>query len=200
VSASADSIVQVNAWATWTATQPCISNCSETIGVSFQFDNSIFATPLPSDYPANPASWPYPLSAQVVPGTLIVGSSGFLGSFSGSGGVNLWNVANEGFTAFFNAAGDEIDLWAAHSGSMDPSITNPFPVGVNTIGFTGWACKSQACLDGFGPPGFFRLSPTMQASLVAPVAVPEAGSWSIILLTTAMLANALWRRAGKRTP
>jgi hypothetical protein len=60
----ADSIeLDVSAWATFTATQPCSFNCTETIGMDFLYDP-------PTSFGAG---------GEIVLGTLSISSSGFLG-------------------------------------------------------------------------------------------------------------------------
>src|SRR5215470_13945397 len=100
-------------------------------------------------------------------------SSGFLGSFSGTGNMSLRNISTDGFMYFVNADGDEIDLWAIHDFGTPccvPTIRDPFPVGINNLSFTGWDCKSQACLDAVGQRDYgWGHVPTSQASVVTPV-------------------------------
>ncbi|MGA7860865.1 MAG: hypothetical protein WCB19_03295 [Thermoplasmata archaeon] len=63
----ADGILDVNISGTFIATQPCSSNCTETVSISFEFD---------------PAKYPYGNDyGYAVPGTITIGASGFLGSF-----------------------------------------------------------------------------------------------------------------------
>ena len=116
--ATADSIVDVNIWGTFTATQPCTVNCTETIGISFQFDS---ASIVYGHYG--------PQYAWAVPGTINVSASGFLGSFTALnyGGEGYINIGNEAYMPFIGQFGDEIDILVVYGNTV-------FPVGTNTIG------------------------------------------------------------------
>ena len=75
----ADSVeYDVNAWATFTGTQPCSSNCTETIGVNFLY------TPPPTVGVTSEN-----FLGTIVPGSMETSSSGFLGTFSAWRGY-LW--------------------------------------------------------------------------------------------------------------
>lgn len=177
----ADSIeVDVNAWATFTATQPCSYNCTETIGMSF-----LYVEPTP--YSPGQPYFPY---GEIVPGTLNVSSSGFLGSFYGGpvfvGFIPFWNSAPF-------SAGDEIDL--------DIPSTNEIQTGVNTVDLYLWGCQSQACYNAFGERWTVvgLGNPTSQASLVAPVAVPDETSFLSLALTSLGTVGLVWRWRRSRT-
>lgn len=170
----ADSIeLDVNAWATFTApSSTCLSNCTETIGVNFLYDAPSVAYP----------------EGQLVPGTLDISSSGFLGSFSTfCSGCGFYGY----YMGFFNFNGDEIDLdWNYSSSGIQP--------GINTVDFYMWSCQSAACVNAEGEswigegPG----NPTIGESIVTPVAVPDSTSFLSLTLTafgTLGLAW-LWRR------
>jgi len=167
-----DTELDVNAWATFTAP---VTEATETIGVSFLYD-----TPsIPYEY------------GQVVPGTMSVGSSGFLGTFNAGmielGYLPLYNSANR--------SGDEIDLnWFLSS-------TGGIPTGINADYFWMWSCQSQACASAYGEtwsgnplntPG----GASSEGSVVTLVHVPDGDS-SALLSLSAFGAFALawcWRR------
>jgi hypothetical protein len=162
-STRADSILDVNAWATFAAMQPCYSNCTETINTSFQY---------------------YPISVEhsiggIVPGTLDLSSSGFLGSFS------VGQFGGE-YISFFNSMGDEIDLEIP----MNPFYPAGLQPGVNTVGFYLWACQSQTCGNAYGEtwivqgPG----QPTSRGSMAAPISTSEPPTWFLLVLGAALLS------------
>jgi hypothetical protein len=167
----ADSILVVTASATFTATQNCSSNCLETIDMSFQY-----VPPSINN-----------LAGEIVPGTLNVTSSGFLGSFTG-GSLNLIYVPS------FNSLGDEIDLNIPGNQGIQ--------VGVNTLSFYLWSCQSQACDNAFGETwaGLGPGDPTSGSSTVTPVAVPDGSSFTSLTLAAlgAFGVASRWRRKDAR--
>lgn len=172
----ADSIeLNVNAWATITVLQPgCSSNCTETIGVSFLY---------------NTPSITYS-AGQIVPGSLEVSSSGFLGSFSGSG---YWYGAN--YSPLLNSFGDEIDLYPENTG-----LSNGIQPGINTVGFLIYSCQSQLCENTFGATWIIDYSSgpinpytITQASIAVPVAVPDGTSFLSLALTSMGAVGMAWR-------
>lgn len=78
-----DTVYTVNMWASFTATQPCISNCTENLSASFQY---------------------YKDQVELVPGSFSMTSSGFMGSFDTVGSFHSWYIPT------FNGSGDELDL------------------------------------------------------------------------------------------
>lgn len=176
----ADSIemVDVVAWATFTATQPCSSNCTETLGLSFQYIE-------PAVFYQNGQLIDYP-NGEIVPGSLEVGSSGFLGSFYGG-------PLFEGFIPFWNSvplsASDEIDLDI-------PGGRNEIQTGVNTLALYVWACRSQACISAYGESGMgpdFIRDPTSESTVVTAVAVPDGTSLLSLGLTAFGAIGLAWR-------
>jgi hypothetical protein len=170
----ADSIeLNVNAWATFTATQPCSSNCTETIGVNF-----LVEVPNLTNY----------LDAQLVPNSLSVSSSGFLGSFSSPYCTSCYVTLGD-YIAFYNGGiyGDEIDLMFA--GFV-------IPPGINTVKFDLFTCVSSACQAAYGSAEGLHVYTTSQSSVVTRVAVPD-GTPFLPLSLSAFGAFALvwrWRR------
>lgn len=168
----ADSIeLEVNAWATFTApASSCLSNCTETIGVSFLYD-----TP----------SLLYE-SGQIVPGTLDISSSGFLGSFSTY--CPTCSSFYGYYMGFFNSLGDEIDLdWNYSSTGIQP--------GINTVDFYLWSCQSQSCDDAYGETWIGLNSagePSKDASIVTR-AVPDETSFLSLSLTALGAVGLAWR-------
>lgn len=166
----ADSIeLDVNAWGTYTATQPCSSNCTETIAMSFLYDT-------PSvDYP----------EGEMVPGSFQMSSSGFLGTFSGPSNQRWMGD----YMPSFNGLGDEIDLYsfAANEFSIAP--------GVNTVGFFIYSCQSEICANAFGQtwtadgPGFT----SDESSIVTPVQVPDGDSVPWLMVTALGAIGLVWR-------
>jgi len=167
----ADSIeLDVNAWATFTATQPCTSNCTETIRVNFLY----IPPPTVNITPEN-------FLGTVVPGTMDVSSTGFLGAFSAfSGGV----VNSQGFVGFSGSSGDEIDL--------NILSNNGFQPGINTADFDLFSCESQACQTAFGTADHHP-NPTSQSSLVSRVAVPDGTSFLSLTLAAFGAIGIVWR-------
>lgn len=155
-------ILQVNAWAAFTASEPCISNCTETIGLSFQYDSSSF-------------------SSQPVSGTFSYGSSGFLGTFTGTGFLNL----AQGYSPFYDTFGDELDL-RFPGYIVNPA--DPLSIGVDTLGFAFYSCNSAPCVAAFGPnTQIYSIAPTIKSSLVTPIPTPEPSSLGLLLLTMLIL-------------
>jgi hypothetical protein len=167
----ADSIeLDVNAWATFTATQSCTSNCTETIGVSFLY------TPPPT---TNITSENF--LGTVVPGSMEVTSSGFLGSFSSEGGVTT-----QGYTGFTNFLGDEIDLLGFS--------TTGIQSGINTLDFDLFFCRSEACDNAYGPDATpMHPNPTSESSVVTRVAVPDGTSFLSLSLVAFGAIGLVWR-------
>jgi hypothetical protein len=167
----ADSIeLDVNAWATFTATQPCTSNCTETIGVNFLY----IPPPTLNVTPEN-------FLGTVVPGTMDVSSSGFLGPFSAYyGGV----VNSQGYVGFSGSSGDEVDL--------NILSNNGFQPGINTADFDLFFCESQACQTAFGTADHHP-NPTSQSSVVTSVAVPDGTSFLSLTLAAFGGVAIVWR-------
>jgi hypothetical protein len=170
IAARAD-LVQVNTWATFTGGASCLINCTQMIGASFQFDNSL-------------ASDPNACCGYVVPGSLIFATAGPLSFFS-NGYVNL----DKRYMPFSNSFGDEIDIYL-FSPKYGPAgkVNDPFPVGVNTIYWRFYSCPSCNSL-GFWPD----FVPTAQASLITPVAVSEPSPYMMLVITAGVLGLVGWR-------
>ena len=188
VLANAGSIYDVNAWATFTGTQ-CAS-CTETIGLNF-----LYIPPDPKD--------PSTFLGTIVPGTMNVSSSGFLGIFSDVYGDY---VNSQGYIPFANNPGspysmrDEIDLYVTD--------LNGIQLGTNTINFDLFYCFSEECQDGYGnlyggqSSGNINLhpNPTSQSSVVTRVAVPDGTPFLPMVVTSVgVMGLALrWRRKNIR--
>jgi len=119
--ASADQIYQVNILSGFTATQPCVSNCTEIVTASFQYDWH-------PDLNTSPSEW-----ANIVPGTLWVNGAGLLGSVTGSccyvpDGyyISLLDAGNDEIDLNFSPSGAYMDLWSCRSSSCQASF-NPLP-------------------------------------------------------------------------
>jgi hypothetical protein len=165
----ADSIVlDVNAWATFTAPLTCLSNCTETVDVSFLYDT-------PSVVYEN---------GQIVSGTLDVGSSGFLGTFS-SRNESVFS----GYIPFLNSGGDEIDLdWLFSSNGIG------IQPGINTLSFYMWTCQSEACDNAYGEKwaGLNNAGEPSQGGSTV-VAVPDGDSFLWLSLTALASIGLVWR-------
>ena len=85
----ADTVYTVNMRANFTATQPCVSNCSEDISATFQYQSTEID---------NQLDW------VLVPGSFSMTSSGFLGTFDTVGSFHTSYIPT------FNGSGDELDL------------------------------------------------------------------------------------------
>lgn len=171
----ADSIdLDVVAWATYTATQPCSSNCTETIGISFLYYGPTLGS-----------------LGGIVPGTLNVSSSGFLGMFSGNSWVGGY------YAPLFNGLGDEIDLVGTCGSCSDGDDLQIAP-GIDTLSFWIYSCKSQACDNAYGPDAT-NLSPTSQSSVATRVAVPDGDSFPLLMLTTLCAVGLVWPPRGRMT-
>jgi hypothetical protein len=161
----ANSILDVNASATFTATKSCSSNCTETISTSFQYLQPSILDPF----------------GEIVPGTLDVSASGFLGSFSKGGAGSFYYVP------FLDSLGDEIDL--------DIPGSRGIRAGVDTVDFYLFSCQSMACDKAFGErwivlgPG----SPTSQWSTATPVGVPDETSFLSLMLAALGSTGLVWR-------
>jgi len=162
---------------TFVATQPCTTNCTESVFIDFDFD--------PAAYPVGPSTFGY-----AVPGSLSVFGSGFLGTFSSlsyqgqSGYINL----GMGYMPFLDSGGDELDIRFPVNSSLF------FPLGVDTIRmeFFSGAPESAAYRDAFG--GTCCVQPTYYQSTVKPLEVPEYGSEGMAFVSAVVLAAAFWRR------
>jgi hypothetical protein len=167
----ADSIeLDVNAWATFTTTQPCTANCTETIRVNFLY----IPPPTLNVTPEN-------FLGTVVPGTMDVSSSGFLGPFSAYfGGV----VNSQGYVGFSGSSGDEIDL--------NILSNNGFQPGINTADFDLFSCESQACQTAFGTQELHP-GPSNGSSVVTRVAVPDGTPFLPLCLSSFGAFGLVWR-------
>ena len=165
----ADEIYSVSIWSNFTATQPCVTNCTETIEASFQYDWD----PQPG---TSPTAW-----AQVVPGTLSVSGNGFLGSVTAS----CCEVINGSYISLLDVGGDEIDL-----NGIGYEVT-----GSNIAYMQLWSCRSQACISAYDPPSYqevggFYMNQTYGSSVIS--RVPEPTSLALLLIPAIGLAG--WRR------
>ena len=179
----ADSIeLDVNAWATFTATQPCSSNCTETIATNFLYMP-------PSDFAADPNS-EASFTGQIVPGSMNVSSSGFLGSFSTPLGDP---ISGQGYIPFFNKATfplDEIDLQVPLAAEFDG--VDGIQPGVNTVGFDLFYCLSQVCQAAFGTQQLHP-GPSSESSVVTRVAVPDGTPFFPLCLSSFGAFGLVWR-------
>ena len=159
--------LDVNAWSTFT--DP--AGATETIGVSF-----LYLTPsIQYEY------------GRIVPGSLDVGSSGFLGTFSPGSSVYY------GYLPFYDAGrnGDEIDLdWSiSNTGGIEP--------GINTASFYIWTCQTQACDNAYGQtwtgPFGFGEEPSSSGSTVTVVGVPDGDSVLWLMVTALGAVGLVWR-------
>lgn len=166
--ARADSVYNIQASATFTTTQPCIANCTEQISLSFQYD-----------YAPQPGS---EVVGTVLPGTLSITASGFLGDFSSDGVVRF----PTGYLGLFDSGKDEIDLTGF-------PVTRPPDLGQNTMRFTLYGCSTATCVEAFGLPhtgGGLFIGPTSQSSFVS--AVPEPTSFAL-MIPTFVYGGLRWR-------
>lgn len=170
----ADSVeYDVNAWATFTA---AATGATETIGVNFLY-------------------LPNYAGGTMVPGSLDVSSSGFMGTFS-----PYSNCSTCGFYGYymglFNHQGDEIDLdWNSNQITGDAILP-----GTNTVDFDQWSCQSAACVsaeggswigpDGGGVGPFGGVS---EGSKVTAVAVPDGTSFLWLSLSAFASVGLAWR-------
>jgi hypothetical protein len=161
----ADSIeYDVNAWATFTAP---VTGATDTIAVNFLY------IPTSQYVPGN-----------YVPGSLTLGNSGFLGTFSQS----CHPCAPDYYTAFYNLLGDEVDL---------DYPANGIQTGINTVDFYMYTCISAACTNAegtswIGPESPLGL-PTRESSVVTAVAIPDGDSFLWLSLTALASVGLVWR-------
>lgn len=167
----ADGILDVNICGTFTATT---TQATETIAISFLFD------------PTSITPYPYG-NGWIDPNTVVMSSSGFLGSFFPDLSANGTLIVgwNESYVPFKNAMGDEIDI----STGIGPNF---FPVGTNTIGLDIYTCASD-CVSAYGSqhPGY--ILPTSESSTVTPLAVPDETSFLPLVLTSLGAVGFVWR-------
>jgi hypothetical protein len=178
-STRADGILDVSAWVTFSATtQPyCSATCAETIKTNFDYF---------------PVSEEHSLGG-IVPGTMHVSASGFLGQFSdGSFGGD--------FIAFPDSGGDEMNILIPFGSPLLPQGIQP---GVNTVNFFLWACQSQACGNAYGEtwindeivgsllPGSYTFK---QGSVATPISTPEPPTTWLLALGAALFTVVLkWK-------
>jgi hypothetical protein len=161
----ADTIYTVNAWAIFTATQPCTSNCTDRIDLSFQYEYV-------GSVVSGSSQWGY-----ILPQTFSLHSVGFFGDLTSPGqALSYW-------LPMLNAGGDEIDL----NGHVAV-----YPLG--PLFMTIYDCKSDACRANYGVPYFsgpeaFYIAPSSQGSTVL---IPEPSSLALVLVP--MLGYLSWRR------
>ena len=163
---------QINVTGNWTETNPaCVSNCTETINMSYEFElnQDVFNLNSPN---ADILGW-------IVESTLKVNSSGFLGSFSPSVfAPSLWTVydnalgLSQGYP-IYNSQRDEVDL------------ANPAPGLLNTSPTTLllYNCPySNDCVDAYpGVDPEYILANNTTATVVP---VPAGDSaWELLLIS-----------------
>jgi hypothetical protein len=171
----ADGILDVYVAGTFTATQACVSNCTETISISFLFDPASI-TRAPG---LDPNGW-------IDPSALSITSSGFLGSFSPQLSANGTLLVSwfDSYIPFKNANGDELDI---HTG-LGPNF---FPMGTNTIGVQIYSCGID-CSAEYGSHHTF-INPSFETSTVTPIAVPDDTSFLSLALTAFATVALAWR-------
>ena len=113
-------ILQIDYLASYTATLPCTSNCTQTFALSFQYDRTSY--PLP----------PGTTTGSIVPGTSITLVR--LGSWADS--FQNFNASPfyDGTINFDSSLGDQFSLLA---GTITP--------GINTVRGVLWGCVSSGC-------------------------------------------------------
>ena len=172
----------VNAWATFTATQPCSSNCTETIAMNFLYKP-------PSDFlPSTNSVLSY--TGEIVPGSMDESSSGFVGSLIAGA-----TISTQAYVPFSDLMGDEFDLDVPVRIGTDQDGIQP---GFNTLGFELFYCPSEVCQTKMRGPNPIELhpGPTSYFTVVTPVQVPDGDS-SLPISLSALGAFALvwrWRR------
>jgi hypothetical protein len=172
----ADSIeLDVNAWATFTATQHCSSNCTETIGMNFLYMP-------PSDFAADPNS-EASFTGQIVPGSMNVSSSGFLGSFSTFSTIS---ISSQGYIPIADSMGDDVDL------NVPVGTPDGIEPGINTVSFQLFYCESQACQTAFGTQELHP-GPSNGSSVVTRVAVPDGTPFLPLCLSSFGAFGLVWR-------
>jgi hypothetical protein len=175
-SAWANSILDVSIWGKFTPTSTsCISNCTESINVRFQFDTASIVTT-----PGDPNGW-------IDPSTFQISSSGYLGSFSqvitpGQGIEVHWN---DQYIPLFDSSRDELDIRTP----VGPDPRHPifFPVGTNTIQWYFYTCGSGCQGGSSSRPQF-----TEYGSEVTPA--PDGDSWLVASVAAIVLGFATWNR------
>jgi hypothetical protein len=154
----------------------CSGICTETIGLSFQYQ------------------WALPLNLAhfyIPPSSVNISSSGPLGTFSGgTAGFYSWG----GFIPFINAAGDEIDLNLTFA-SANPGAPPVF------LSAELFQCFSQTCQFDFQPPQSFtppgvpdRFDEPAFANFTV-TAEPESGTASMMLLGLGILLSLSLRKS-----
>jgi hypothetical protein len=172
---------------TITATQPCSSNCTETISLNFLFVPG-YEDPFFTTY------------GYILPGSFNETYSGFLGSASVVGGGDFHIVEGFGYWYICCGAGTEVDLvW----GFETPDIFNP----ANPVGLSFYACNVQACQDALGARwtiheiGYYPEEPPLGDGLTGTVVITEttvAEPTSLLMLVVGLNAIACTRRYGVR--
>ncbi|HXO32697.1 MAG TPA: hypothetical protein VN901_10135 [Candidatus Acidoferrales bacterium] len=174
----ADSVVDINAWATFTA--PATGQ-TETIGI-----NMIYTEPTGANTIAGIFG---------VVDSLTESSSGFLGTFNAYPG----QTPTQGEVAFTNNPTlgglghyDEIDLNGFNPALASTGTYSGVKLGVNTVNFDLWSCYSAACTAGYPdtPP---HPGPTSQSSVVTRVAVPDGTPFLPLCLSSFGAFGLVWR-------
>ena len=151
------------------ANPSCVSNCTETISVGYEFESNLDVF--------NPTSPTNGIYGWVVTSTIQVTSSGFLGSFSPASFISgLWAHNGPQYSLgfpFVNSLGDEIDL--ANPG---PGLSNTGPATLLI-----YDCVStRECANAYpGNPSSYIFANSTTATVVP---MPESSpAWQFLLIS-----------------
>jgi len=174
-------VVDINATATFVGTQ--CSSCIETITM-----NLIYTQPQPGG--SSPGASAF---GQIDSAT--VSSSGFLGIFSTYPGTVPW-IPGQGYFPVTNGLSDEIDIYGFGIGA-------PMPLGIDTMNFDLFYCRSAACDAAYGLNSTqLHPTPITEYSSVTARQVPDGDS-SLLLMLVALVPIGVayrWRGQGRACP
>lgn len=164
----ADSIVNVNLQATYTASQPCTVSCTEFLSIDFLYDQTILPRDQWNGWLFKPVG--------IVPGSMQVASGGFMGQFHWLGLPQCC----EGYIPFVDTNDthyDEFDILFAttlpDTTQFKPGIYSAagFGSGVGTQIFT---CRTAGCVSAFGSGAVAQIQPEGYFVITA-VSEPQPG-------------------------
>ena len=169
----ADTIYTVNIWSVFTATQPCVSNCTEIIDATFKYDMPV------NGYNGYPG--------YIVPGSFSITSAGFMG--------DLWSngVLHDYWIGLYSAGYDEVDIL------VGPVLSNGVYTGGGVAaGMKIYSCYSAGCAAAYDvPPPPPPPPQTGEALWIPPsfqfetVTAPEPTSLAMLLIPIGVLG---WRK------
>jgi hypothetical protein len=165
-------VYDLTAWATFNAPSTCVSNCTETIGISFLF---------------NPPSAPAGVDGGTDPYLFVIGNaqisaSGFAGNYAWANCTGCLGYEQSSITTL----GYIIDMDWGNSGPVQAQIGMP-SVGTNTLNFYMFPSNNDTL------PYQSAVSEGSVVTEVSPVGVPDGDSAYLMATLSLASVGLVWR-------